>query len=127
MTCQCTTPSVVLPENTINFFTTHDIFDLCIDCTYHHIFKKDTETFVLVLDGTDTSCKYKGVPYYINHEGTIQFEAFPEDYYPQGAYCACCQNQVLEPPLDENGFSDNYSQSEENKEIYADFQDIYGA
>lgn len=65
-----------------------DMKVFCVDHAVEVLFDGDENAFEEVDHGNDTSCvDLHGDSYDVIHEGSIQYEQFPGEWYPHGLFC----------------------------------------
>lgn len=70
----------------------------CIDCSLKCLFAYDTELLKSFLSNEDTNFRdVFGCGLDALHENSIDFEIFPQDFYPDGCYCFQCSDEILAP------------------------------
>jgi len=67
----------------------------CPDCAVKTLFGGDQEKYDAVDRGDDVSfLDVDDVAYTVIHEGTIEFEQFPLEFYPNGLFCFICGGEI---------------------------------
>lgn len=71
---------------------------LCDRHAFWDLLGGDLDWFTRIATGKNTSfIDIHGDSFGIIHEGSIQYEQFPEEWFPEGCYCHRCGTQLIEP------------------------------